>query len=179
MTDGGWTFSHSITGNSPVNVLPVSYFLQLQHMLHGHVLFNILMCSWPDGAVRPEGHMQRDGDGDGTLSTQGGHGSLRLALIPGGFDPRAAQVGQLVELDTVLLQHRRADWCWTCASQCWTYLNWRTFHYKRGIKSQRDPAQTQVCRQGDNRMRENRRGCGEGFHLSASTFKPYKQEVEQ
>lgn len=67
--------------------------------------------------------MQRDGDGDGALSAQGGHGSLRLALVPGGLDPRAAQVGQLVELDAVLLQHRGADWSWTCTSQCWTCLN--------------------------------------------------------
>lgn len=66
--------------------------------------------------------MQRDGDGDGALSTQGGHGSLRLSLIPGGFDPRAAQIGQLVELDTVLLQHWGADWYLMYTSQCWTYL---------------------------------------------------------
>lgn len=47
--------------------------------------------------------MQGDGDGDGTFSPQGGHGPLCLRLVARGFDPRAAQVGELVELDTVLL----------------------------------------------------------------------------
>lgn len=75
--------------------------------------------------------MQCDGDGDGALSTQGGHGSLRLTLVSGGFDPCAAQVGQLVELDTVLLQHRGADWSWTCTSQRWTYLNRTTIRLEK------------------------------------------------
>lgn len=86
--------------------------------------------------------MQRDGDGDGTLSAQGGHGSLRLALVPGGFHPGAAQVGQLVELDAVLLQHRGAGWCWTCTSHRWTCFN-STFCYTRGIKGIRAPQKKQ------------------------------------
>ena len=57
--------------------------------------------------------MQGDGDGDGAFSPQGGHGPLRLCLVAGRFDPGAAEVGQLVELDTVLLQHCGAGWCWT------------------------------------------------------------------
>lgn len=58
--------------------------------------------------------MKGDGNGDGTLSSQGGHGPLRLCLIARGFDPGAAQVGQFVKLDTVLLQDSGAGWCWTC-----------------------------------------------------------------
>lgn len=138
--------------------------VKLQHMLYiGNVFFNILMCSWPDGAVRPGGNMQRDGDGDGTLSTQGGHGSLRLTLIPRGFDPRAAQVGQLVELDTVLLQHWGADWGWTCASQCWTYLNWTTFHYERGIKSHREPYQHKCAGRAITECERTAEDVGRGF----------------
>lgn len=185
-TEDGWTFSHGVTLNPPVNLLPVSssshqrwWHVKPQHVLYiGHVLFNVLTRSWPDGAVRPGGNMQRDGDGDGTLSTQGGHGSLRLSLIPGGFDPRAAQVGQFVELDTVLLQYRGPDWGWTCTSQRWTYLNWTKCHYKRGIKSHRRPNKHERAGRAI-RERENRRGCGEGLCLSASTFKKSKQEVEQ
>lgn len=56
--------------------------------------------------------MQGDRDGDSTLSPQGGHGLLCLCLIAGGFDPGAAQVGQLVELDTVFLQNCWTRWCW-------------------------------------------------------------------
>lgn len=95
--------------------------------------------------------MQRDGDGDGALGTQGGHGSLRLTLVSGGFDPRAAQVGQLVELDTVLLQHRGADWSWTRTSQCWTYLNITTIHLEKGDTQSERHMQKQVCRQSDKR----------------------------
>lgn len=47
--------------------------------------------------------MQCDGDGDGTLGPQGDHCPLRLGLVAGGFDPGAAKVRQLVELNTVLL----------------------------------------------------------------------------
>lgn len=144
-----------------------------------HMLFSILMCCRPDGAVRPGGNVQCDGDGDGALSTQGGHGSLCLTLVSGGFDPCAAQVGQLVELDTALLQHWGADWSWTCASQCWTYLNRTTIHLDKRDTSSERHMQKQVCRQGDKRMRENHRGCGEGLHRSARTFKLCKQEVEQ
>lgn len=81
--------------------------------------------------------MQRDGDGDGALRPQGGHGSLRLALVPGGFDPRAAQVGQLVELDAVLLRHRRADGCHTRSGRGRTCLNRRTFGFESGVEGQR------------------------------------------
>lgn len=60
--------------------------------------------------------MEGDGDVFGTLSYQRGHRSLCLGLIARGFDPGAAQVGQFVELDTVLLQGRgggrcRTDFC--------------------------------------------------------------------
>lgn len=62
--------------------------------------------------------MQGDGDGDGTLSSQGGHCTLCLCFVARGFDPGAAQVGQLVELDAVLLQVSGAGWCWTCWCLC-------------------------------------------------------------
>lgn len=67
--------------------------------------------------------MQRDGDGDGAFSSQGGHGPLCLRLITRGFDPGATQVGQLVELHTVLLQDRWALWWWTCfCERTWRFL---------------------------------------------------------
>lgn len=67
--------------------------------------------------------MQRDGDGDGAFGSQGGHGPLCLRLITRGFDPGATQVGQLVELHTVLLQDRWALWWWTCfCQQTWRFL---------------------------------------------------------
>lgn len=164
----------------PVNVLPVSssshqrwWHIKLQHMLYiGHMLLKMLTCSWPDGAVRPGGNMQRDGDGNGTLSTQGGHGSLRLTLIPGGFDPCAAQVGQLVELDTVLLQHRGAHWCWTCTNQCWTYLIWTTFHYKRGIKSHRDSYKHKCAGRAITECERTAEDVGRGFifQLACSNY---------
>lgn len=94
------------------------------HVTALHVLFNTPKYSWPDGAIRPAGDVHRDWDGDGTLSAQGGHGPLCLALIPGGFDPCAAQIGQLVKLNTVLLQHRGADWCWT-------YCKWTQIDYQK------------------------------------------------
>lgn len=58
--------------------------------------------------------MQGDGDRDGALSSQGGHGTLRLGLVARGFDPGAAQVGHLVKLDTVLFWDHGAGWCRTC-----------------------------------------------------------------
>lgn len=67
--------------------------------------------------------MQRDGDGDGAFSSQGGHGPLCLRLITRGFDPGATQVGQLVELHAVLLQDRWALWWWTCfCERTWRFL---------------------------------------------------------
>lgn len=57
--------------------------------------------------------MQGDGNGDGALGSQGGHGSLRLRLVAGGFDPGAAQVRKLVELDAVLLYDSGTRQCWT------------------------------------------------------------------
>jgi len=48
--------------------------------------------------------VQRDGDGHGTLGPQGDHRPLGLGLAARRLHPGAAQVGQLVELDAVLLQ---------------------------------------------------------------------------
>lgn len=62
--------------------------------------------------------MEGDGDGDGTLRTQGGHGLLGLRFTAGGLHPGAAQVGQLAELDTVLLQGGGAGH-WTHLRHCW------------------------------------------------------------
>lgn len=84
---------------------------------HTHVVwqrFFFLWCDWPDWAIGPTGDMQGDRDGDGTLGTQRGHGSLGLGLITRGFDPGAAQVRQLIELDAVLLWRSGAARCWTC-----------------------------------------------------------------
>lgn len=63
-----------------------------------------LICGLPHRAIWSTRDMQGDGNGDGAFSTQGGHSPLRFRLIAGGFNPGAAQVGQLVELNTVLLQ---------------------------------------------------------------------------
>jgi len=57
----------------------------------------------PDGAVGTVGDVQDNRNGDGTLSPQGSHGLLGLELAAGGFDPGAAQVRQLAELNAVLL----------------------------------------------------------------------------
>lgn len=87
------------------------------------------MCVWPDRAICSTWDMQCDGDGDGTLSTQGGHGPLSLCLIAGGFNPGAAQVRQLVELDTVLFWHCGAGWCWTFCRQT-EMLRYGSFSWK-------------------------------------------------
>lgn len=125
-TDGGWTFSHSLfVFHQRIHFLPTAIKGEdtrgsiIWRINAPHVSFNdppTPTCppySWPDGAIRPTGDVHRDWDGDGALSAQRGHGPLCLALVPGGFDPCAAQIGQLVKLDTVLLQHRGAGWCWT------------------------------------------------------------------
>lgn len=87
------------------------------HITHIHSLSYV--SGWPDRAIWTTGDMQRDGDGDGTFSSQGGHSPLCLCLVTRGFDPGATQVGQLVELDAVLLQDCWAVWWRTCFCE-WT-----------------------------------------------------------
>lgn len=75
---------------------------------------------WPDTTVWAVGHMEGDGDRDGTLCQQGGHGFLGLGLVTRGLNPGAAKIGQFAELHAVFLLY-----CRTLQHRCWRFCGYR------------------------------------------------------
>lgn len=75
---------------------------------------------WPDTTVWAVGHMEGNGDGDGTLCPQGGHGFLGLRFVTWGLHPAAAKIGQFTELHAVFLLY-----CLTLQNRCRRFCGYR------------------------------------------------------